>query len=110
MANDQNQSTRIPVDVCYGVKSQCEKCNNGEPVGRLRGQIVHSLRDMAGRATKGEFLRCQNWDDECRHIGEPIGFYRFAWWPKRCRNGNVRWLVSVEDHGDGTFTLGNRAH
>lgn len=50
------------------------------------------------------------YDSEGRHAAESIGFYEFAWRPRRCRNGKWRWLCWVESHGDGTYTLGNRAH
>lgn len=49
-------------------------------------------------------------DDEDRLNVEPFGYYTFAWLPKRCRNGKIRWLTWVERHDDGTYTLGNRAH
>jgi hypothetical protein len=56
------------------------------------------------------YLPCLNYDDECRHIAESLGFYVFAWLPVRARNGKMRWLRWVERHEDGTVTLGNRAH
>lgn len=49
-------------------------------------------------------------DAEGRWPIEPLGFYRFAWTPKRCRNGKIRWFCWVEHHGDGTYSLGDRAH
>lgn len=51
----------------------------------------------------------QIYDSEGRNPVEPLGYYEFAWRPRRCRNGRVRWLCWVERHSDGTFTLGNRA-
>lgn len=49
-------------------------------------------------------------DSEGRLGYEPLGYYTFAWFPKRCRSGRIRWLCWVEHHSDGTYTLGNRAH
>jgi hypothetical protein len=43
-------------------------------------------------------------DDEIRSPIECYGFHVFAWMPRRCRNGKVRWLCFVERHGDGTYT------
>ena len=60
--------------------------------------------------TRNEFVRCANYDFENRHIAEPLGFYRFAFWPVHCLNGKWRWLRWIEDHGDGRYSLGNRAH
>ena len=59
---------------------------------------------------RNEFIACKNHDSEHRSIGEPLGYYRFAWWPVVCRNGRRRWLTWIEDHGNGAYTLGNRAH
>jgi hypothetical protein len=55
-------------------------------------------------------VRCDSYDSELRHVAEGFGFYRFVFWPVRCRNGLLRWLTWVEAHPDGTYTLGNRAH
>lgn len=49
--------------------------------------------------------RCDSWDDEMRHVTEPLGYSQFAWLPVRCRNGKVRWLRWVERHADGTYSL-----
>lgn len=52
-------------------------------------------------------------DSEYRLKSEEFGFFIFAWLPKRCRNGKIRWLCSVERHGvpgHYTYTKGNRAH
>ena len=49
-------------------------------------------------------------DSEGRLSSEPYGYYFFAWKPRRCRNGKIRWLCWLEDHMDGTFSRGNRAH
>lgn len=73
--------------------------------GPAKGRIAHAIP-----MTRGEFLLCKNFDSEDRHISEPFGFYEFAWLPRRCRNGKVRWLVSVEHHDNGTYTLGDRAY
>lgn len=81
----------------------------GEPAGMGDGEIVHSVRDAEGRATK-HVHRCLNFDDECRNGAEGFGYYTVAWWPVRRRNGRISWLTWVERHDDGTFTLGNRAH
>lgn len=98
-----------------GVENKCPSCLRGEPLGKLRGKMVHSIYyvdQSTGRthALKGEFMRCKNYDEEMRHGAEPLGFYEFAWLPRRCRNGKLRWLTSVEHHSDGTYSLGNRAH
>lgn len=99
-------------------ESQCALCN--EP-GRKRiilkgGAMMHyqppSVR-LVPRAIEPNdpiYVRCNNYDDECRSLGEPFGWFTFAWLPRRCRNGKRRWLVSLERHSDGTYTLGNRAH
>lgn len=86
-------------------RSQCGHCERGLPRGRLTvlgGRVGHTIN---GRADI-----CGNVDAELRSIGEPFGFYTFAWLPKTCRNGKRRWLCWVERHDDGTYTLGNRAH
>jgi hypothetical protein len=44
-------------------------------------------------------------DSEYRWPIEPAGFHLFAWLPKRCRNGRIRWLCWLERHGPGDFTL-----
>jgi hypothetical protein len=66
--------------------------------------------DCGGGRGVGLKPGCPEVDSEGRHVCEPLGFYTFALLPKRCRNGKVRWLCSVEAHPDGTYTLGNRAH
>jgi hypothetical protein len=43
-------------------------------------------------------------DAEGRFPWEPMGFTTFAFKPKRCRNGKLRWLCFVERHGDGSYT------
>ena len=45
-------------------------------------------------------------DSEGTAAWEDFGPHRFAWWPRRCRNGRVRWLKTLERHRDGTYTLG----
>lgn len=60
--------------------------------------------------TGDRYVRCLDYDDECRHVSEPLGFFSFAWLPRTCRNGNRVWLKAIEIHDDGTVTLGNRAH
>lgn len=95
--------------MAVAVQSRCLACDRKEPVGLKLGAAVHSIRDSVGRAVSG-FFPCLNFDDECRHIGEPLGFYVFAWKPRRCRNGRLRWLKWVERHADGSFTLGDRAY
>jgi hypothetical protein len=37
---------------------------------------------------------------------EEFGAHRFAWLPRRCRNGRLRWLRTLERHRDGSYTLG----
>src|SRR5262249_22786014 len=115
-----------------GVQLRCPMCMAGNTrVGTRDGKIVHRIPfcgtdDTRGRylglalpkiegetintLTGERYLPCPDWDWEFRHVSEPLGFYMFAWWPRRCRNGKLRWLTSVERHDDGTFTLGNRAH
>jgi hypothetical protein len=93
------------------VQNQCEHCGRGaEPfllptLRRLRFRPVHPIPN-----TRGEYVACKNFDSECRHLAEGMGFYRVAWWPVKCRNGKWRWLSWIEDHGDGSYSLGNRAH
>lgn len=90
------------VDVA--VRSTCLLCNRRppHPVVLRGGRVVHDVR--------GSTVECSNYDSECRHGAESLGFYTFAWLPKRCRNGRLRWLTLVERHQNGTYTLGNRAH
>ena len=45
-------------------------------------------------------------DSEGMAVWEDFGPHRFAWLPRRCRNGRVRWLKTLERHHDGTYTLG----
>ena len=56
------------------------------------------------------FMLCESYDSELRWVGDPFGWFQFAWLPVQCRNGYWRWLRWVERHGDGTYSLGNRAH
>jgi hypothetical protein len=49
--------------------------------------------------------RCA-WDSERTAAWESFGPHRFAWLPRRCRNGKVRWLTTLERHRDGSYTLG----
>jgi hypothetical protein len=92
------------------VQSRCAACLRGEPVGYHRGAFVHSVRDHEGVAAGVPPFRCLNFDDECRPIGEPLGYYTFALFPVRCLNRRWRWFCWVERHNNGTYTLGNRAH
>ena len=93
-----------------GVQSRCQLCNQGNRYVRKRdGRIVHLTYDWIGARRVEDWRPCGNYDAECRHIGEPMGLFRFAWLPVECRNGKRRWLVSVERHEDGTCTLGDRA-
>lgn len=106
---DQLQITDGFGGVHVAVQSQCERCNLGQPVGMgPRGEMVHAIYQN-GKALPGVFAGCGNYDDECRHLAEPFGYYTFAFLPKKCRNGQRRWLCWVERHQDGTYTLGNRA-
>lgn len=90
------------------VASQCASCDIGLPV--VRPHFAEPRGMMHIDAAKGRGWLCGNYDSECRHIGEPLGWYTFAWRPKMCRNGLLRWLTWVERHDDGTYSLGNRAH
>ena len=45
-------------------------------------------------------------DSEGTAVWEDFGKHRFAWTPKRCRNGKLRWLKTLERHRDGSYTLG----
>jgi hypothetical protein len=45
-------------------------------------------------------------DSEGTGAWEDFGAHRFAWIPRRCRNGRVSWLKTLERHRDGTYTLG----
>lgn len=110
-----------------GVQIECPRCLAGAKRVELRyGRMAHKLPEVPGSEylglvklkTEGQatyfdadgWLICVDYDSECRHVGEPMGFFRFAWWPVRCRNGKRRWLEWVECHCDGTYTLGDRAH
>lgn len=89
------------------VQLHCPICASGNTkVGKRYGKIVHKLLPDG---EDGDYVACPDWDSEFRHTSEPIGFYTFAWWPTRCRNGRLRWLVSVERHGPRDYTLGDRA-
>jgi hypothetical protein len=66
--------------------------------------------EMVNFDTGQRYKPCPNWDGEFRHVAEALGFYTFAWRPRRCRNGKLRWLTWIERHDDHTYTLGNRAH
>ena len=43
-------------------------------------------------------------DTELRAPWEYHGYPEFAWFPRKCRNGQVRWFCWLERHGDGTYT------
>ena len=90
-------------------QSRCGRCDLGHSVTLLTHPRGHKYVVHGHRATDDR-ERCLNYDDECRSLGEPLGWYGFAWRPRRCRNGKLRWLVSTERHSDGTYSLGNRAH
>lgn len=105
------------------VQLRCHLCKTGEAqVGWRGGRLVHRLKYPPQDAVHwdssmpGEYVYhpCPDWDAEARHVSEPMGFFTFAWWPVRCRNGKLRWLKWVERHtatnGEITFTRGNRAH
>ena len=107
----------------FGVaaQSQCPSCIKGHPYvdggsrsATRRHRFYHSVygtrEDSREYALRGEFTACLNFDPEDRHIAEPLGFYVFAWLPRSCRNGRVRWLRWLERHSDGSYTLGNRAY
>lgn len=94
-----------------GVQNQCEMCAQGEGLVWTRTTTANHSRPMHPvPRTRGEYNLCKNFDNELRHLAEPLGFYRMALWPVRCRNGKWRWFRWIEDHGDGTYSLGNRAH
>jgi hypothetical protein len=78
--------------------------------GRYTG--LAQVKTEGGRSLFDEdgYRICPDWDDEWRHVSEPIGWHKFAWWPVRCRNGKPRWLRDIEIMTDGTYALGNRAH
>lgn len=96
-----------------GVQSLCTACDRREPPRLLtrgrRSMVVHPLYSEIGQQLRGEFLRCKNFDTECRHVGESFGYIFFAWFPRTCRNGRRRWLTWLERHQDGTFTYCDRA-
>lgn len=109
-----------------GVQIRCPLCREGyaHEIKLRRGRMVHTVGRPRAVGLVLEASRrtcllmcegvgywpCEDWDSECRHIGEPMGFFRFAWLPTRCRNGEVRWLRWLEQHEDGSLTLGSRAH
>lgn len=43
-------------------------------------------------------------DSEGRFVWEPEGYSFFAFIPKKCRNGKIRWLCWLERHQNNTFT------
>jgi hypothetical protein len=43
-------------------------------------------------------------DSEGKFAWEPEGFFLFVFWPRRCRNGRLRWFCTLERHSDGTYT------
>ena len=93
------------------VQLSCPLCISGDKrIGKRYGKIVHVLPQVATFDVAERYQPCPDWDDEFRHVSEPMGFHRFAWRPVRCRNGKRRWLTCVEAFPDGTFALGNRAH
>jgi hypothetical protein len=88
------------------VETRCACCALGmQP--RIRKVFVPYY---AYHKMKDGFIQCQSYDAELRHVTDPFGWYKIAWWPVQCRNGYWRWLRWVEQHGDGTYSLGNRAH
>ena len=89
------------------VQSQCDYCTKAVALrwSKRNNRPVHAIPN-----TRNEFVACKNYDTELRHLAEPMGYYRVAFWPVKCRNGKWRWLTWIEDHGNGTYTLGNRAH
>lgn len=112
---DLPMSPPMPDREAVGVPNLCDLCAAHQRVvkvarGPAAGRMAHPLLSAIGQEQQGEFLLCKNYDDECRHGAEPLGFYTFAWLPVRTRNGKRRWLTNVERHDDGTYTLGNRAH
>ena len=101
-----------------GVQRRCFTCMSGDRrVGWRNGRVVHRLMWPPQDATHWHdlpsesdlYAPCADYDAEGRHIAETLGFYTFAWWPVRCRNGKRRWLTSIERHADGSVTAGNRA-
>jgi hypothetical protein len=88
------------------VEIKCPACKLGQ-----QPRISHFVKPYRAYHPGNEAARpCQSYDRELRHVGDPIGWHKFAWWPVQCRNGYWRWLRWVELHGDGTYSLGNRAH
>lgn len=51
----------------------------------------------------------KDWYDNAERHPFYFGYFIFAWLPKRCRNGKVRWLAWLEKHSDGSYTAGDRA-
>ena len=64
---------------------------------------------MGERSQLGIPARSRRRDSEGTAVWEDFGAHRFAWFPRRCRNGRVRWLKVLERHRDGTYTLGRLA-
>jgi len=88
-------------------KSECPHCLKA---GRKRIMLRdHRMMHYLPESKTLPFQLCFDYDSECRHISEPLGFYEFAWKPVRRRNGRWVWLRFVECHRDGSTTLGNRA-
>lgn len=62
--------------------------------------------DVGGCTAIGLPPTARRIDSEGTAVWESYGPHRFAWLPKRCRNGRVRWLTTLEQHHDGSYTLG----
>lgn len=80
----------------HAPKTFCAPCDAGKP-------LIH---DDYGHFhwANGDDLPCANYDTEWVHYLEPLGKPHYAWLPRRCRNGAIRWLVWLEHHKDGTYT------
>jgi hypothetical protein len=99
------------VNMNVSFQSRCDLCTQGATTGwsARTKRFVHPIPN-----TRNEFVACKNFDSEQRWLGDSLGYYVFAWRPRKCRNGKWRWLTWLERHTDWGgrtyYTLGNRAH
>lgn len=78
-------------------KSFCPLCDSGNKVLQDNNGYFHGLGF--------DDPPCGNYDTEWVHYMEPLGKPHYAWLPRVGRNGAWHWLVWLEHHADGTYTL-----
>lgn len=82
-------------DTGVGVQSKCTFCNQDALI-RHRDDDGEPCRPY--HLHQGDHYPCDNYDEEWRHIGEPLGFVFFSWLPRLRRNGRLGWLCWLERH------------